>query len=102
MPRLRDLATLVRSKNAGPFLLTFDFVFPDEASYRRVLDSGALSPDRFHQLYGTPPERVQVIPYPPGRAIKVTIPRPVPSGDLDDTDVFGGQLFGPLADLEIP
>jgi len=35
-------------------------------------------------------------------AIKVTIPRPVISGDIDDTDVFGGQQYGPLVDLEVP
>jgi hypothetical protein len=101
LAKLRELAALVRSKNAGPFLLTFDFVFADEPAYRRVLESGALGPDLFHRLYGTPPDQVQVFPYPPGLAIKVTIPRPVPSGDLADTDVFGGQLFGPLAELEI-
>jgi hypothetical protein len=24
------------------------------------------------------------------------------SGDVDDTDVFGGQQYGPLVDLEVP
>ena len=35
MTILGDLATLIRSKNAGPFILTFDIMFDDEASYRR-------------------------------------------------------------------
>ncbi len=35
-------------------------------------------------------------------ALKASIPRPVPSGDIEDTDVFGGQQHGPLVDLEIP
>ena len=32
----------------------------------------------------------------------IKIPRPVIPGDIDDTDVFGGQQYGPLVDLEIP
>ncbi|MGD9865143.1 MAG: DUF4387 family protein, partial [Pseudodonghicola sp.] len=30
MPRLRDFAKLVRTKNAGPFWLTLDIMFPDK------------------------------------------------------------------------
>jgi hypothetical protein len=45
---------------------------------------------------------VSVIEYDAANAIKVTIPRPVISGDVDDTDVFGGQQYGPLVDLEVP
>jgi hypothetical protein len=45
---------------------------------------------------------VSVIEYDAAAAIKVTIPRPVISGDVDDTDVFGGQQYGPLVDLEVP
>ena len=39
-PRMRtigEIATFVTSKNAGPFLLTLDIVFPDEATYRRFV-----------------------------------------------------------------
>ena len=35
-------------------------------------------------------------------ALKASIPRPAASGDLEDSDVFGGQQHGPLVDLEIP
>ena len=45
---------------------------------------------------------VSVIHYDAAIAIKITIPRPVISGDIDDTDVFGGQQYGPLVDLEVP
>jgi hypothetical protein len=40
--------------------------------------------------------------YDAASAIKITIPRPATSGDIDDTDVFGGQQYGPLVDLEVP
>jgi hypothetical protein len=39
-----DLAAFVTSKNAGPFLLTLDVVFPDEATYRRFTALRRLDP----------------------------------------------------------
>lgn len=44
---------------------------------------------------------VQIIHYDAASAIKITIPRPTVSGNID-TDVFGGQQHGPLVDLEVP
>src|ERR1019366_2990184 len=44
MPQtIGDLAVLVRSKNAGPFWLTFDIMFDDPAVYRRVRDSEVIN-----------------------------------------------------------
>jgi hypothetical protein len=34
-------------------------------------------------------------------AIKISIPRPVFSGDPEDTDVFGGQFHSPLVRLPV-
>jgi Domain of unknown function (DUF4387) len=34
--------------------------------------------------------------------VKVSFPRPVRQGDLADSDSYGGQLYAPLVDLEIP
>lgn len=50
MTALAELATLIRSKNAGPFVLTFDILFKDEKKYRRVRDSGVLSKELFAKL----------------------------------------------------
>jgi hypothetical protein len=101
MTRLRDVAKLIRSKNAGPFELTFDIVFGDPESYEQVRDSGTLNPAGFSRLYGVPEDQVRVFNFDAGRAIKVTIPRPTVSGSLGDSDVYGAQQFGPLADLEV-
>jgi hypothetical protein len=45
---------------------------------------------------------VAIINYDAASAIKITIPRPTISGDIDDNDIFGGQQYGPLVDLEVP
>ena len=34
-----EIAAFVTSKNAGPFLLTLDIVFPDRATYERLRSS---------------------------------------------------------------
>ena len=36
MPRIRDLAQVCKSKNAGPFELTIDVVFDDRATFEKV------------------------------------------------------------------
>lgn len=46
--------------------------------------------------------KVRLFNYAPGNAIKVTVPRLVTPGDPADTDLFGGQQFGPLVDWEVP
>ncbi len=101
MAKLYELAMLIRSKNAGPFQLTIDVMFEDAETYERVRASGAISQAEFSELYRTPAADVQIIYYDAANAIKVTIPRPITSGDLGDGDMMGGQLYGPLVDLEV-
>jgi hypothetical protein len=102
MPRLWELAQLIRSKNAGPFTLTFDILFADQASYERVKRSGVVNRELFARLYGVPTEQVLFFEHDRARAIKASIPRPVASGDPADSDLYGGQQHGPLVELEVP
>lgn len=102
MPTLGEMAKLIRSKNAGPFNLTFDIMFEEEEKYRQVIDSGAVSKEIFGKLYGVPEEKILLVHHDAARAIKISIPRPFFSADLEDSDCYGGQQFGPLVHLEIP
>ena len=102
MPKLWELAKLVRAKNAGPFTLTFDILFADAQTYQAVKQSGVISRALFARVYGVPEEQVLFFEHDRALALKASIPRPAASGDLEDTDVFGGQQHGPLVDLEIP
>ena len=101
MTKLHELAKLIRSKNAGPFQLTIDLIFEDRQTYERVLESGVISRERLASIYRIAPGDVRIIPYEAAYAIKVTIPRPIVSGDRGDGDMMGGQQYGPLVDLEI-
>lgn len=100
--RLAELAGLIRSKNAGPFVVTFDVLFEDADAFERVVGSGIIDAAWVARTYGVPEHDAQVFAYRPGLAIKVTIPRQVPSGARGDRDVFGAQQSAPLIDLDVP
>ena len=101
MSELWQLTKLIRSKNAGPFELTFDIMFKDEAGFRKVVDGGKLSADLIAQLYKVDLKQVRYFVVAPLLTIKISIPRPIFSGDVNDTDVYGGQFHGPLVKLQV-
>ena len=102
MTSLGELARLIRSKNAGPFELTFDIMFDDAATYERVKRSGMVSREAIARQYGLPPEQVKFFYCDLAYAIKASIPRPNFQGDLLDSDGHGGQQYAPLMDIQIP
>jgi Domain of unknown function (DUF4387) len=102
MATLGELAQLIRSKNAGAFMLTFDVMFKAEDVYRRVLASRVLTKQSFAALYNVPEDDVLFFEHDAARAIKISIPRPYTQGDIDDGDTYGGQQHAPLVDLHIP
>lgn len=97
--RLGDVAALVRSKNAGPFLITFDILFSDPAPYERAKDLPLIDEATIADLYGVRKEDVRIVFYDPALAIKVTIPRHITSGDPLDPDIYGAQQHALLVDL---
>ncbi len=100
---LAELASTIRSKNAGPDCITFDIIFKDPEVYERVKASGAMTAERICQLYGIGPERlVHFGAFDPARAFKFAIRRARPSGSPGETDVMGSQMYAPLLDLQLP
>ncbi len=97
-----DLAVLVRSKNAGPFWLTFDVMFGDEPTYRRVRDAGVIDKTTVASMFRRDPKEVIVVNHDAALAIKVSFPRPQSSGSKLDSDVYGGQQYAPLLGLAVP
>jgi len=99
MKTLQEYTRILRSKNAGPLYITFDLIFPDRQTVDRVFPR--LRKEAVAEAYGVAPENVDIICYGVVNAIKITIPRTVISGSLEDTDVYGCQQHIPLANLEI-
>ena len=99
--KLIDVASVIRSKNAGPTTLTLDLLFSNDESYKRALGASSLEPVAIAPLYGLRPEQVRVIAYPAAAAVKIVMDRKVVSGDPGDRDVYGAQQHGPLLGVEI-
>jgi len=99
MTRLADLARVVRSKNAGPTLLTIDVLFAEAADFERALR--ALSCAGISALYGIEAAKINVIPYRSAMAVKIVMPRGVIAGDPGDRDVYGAQQHAPLLGIDV-
>jgi hypothetical protein len=103
MTTLRELASTIRSKNAGVDHISFDVIFRERANYERVRDAEVLTRESVASLLGVAPERVtHFVVFEPANAIKFTIRRDRPSGSPGETDVFGSQQYAPLFELTIP
>lgn len=100
--KLIDIASVIRSKNSGPYELTFDVIFKDFETYGKVKAAQAVSKEKFCALYGIPETDVfHLVYFAPAKAVKITIRRPIPSGALGETDVYGAQQHAPLMGMEI-
>jgi hypothetical protein len=99
---LSHIATVIRSKNAGPFLLTFDVMFKSDEDFTRVWEAGDFTPANIARLFGVPESRVvSIFAVPRGRAIKLTLRRPIAQNALGDPDTYGCQQHAPLLDFGI-
>jgi len=95
--RLIDIASVIRSKNAGPFELTLDVIFKSREMYTAVTQRDLLNADLLCALYKIAPEDViGIVHFAPANAVKMTIRRQVVSGAVGDTDVYGAQQHAPL------
>ena len=100
---LAELASIIRSKNAGPFRLTFDILFDDEESFLAVVASDAINPAGVANLFGVEPDQVSSMHVlPEGLAIKFTLLRPTAQCANGESDVYGCQQHVPLMTLPIP
>ena len=99
--KLLDITDIIRSKNAGPYELTFDIMFKDYDWFNKVCQAGVINEDLICGLYKIKPEDIiNIVEFQPAKAIKVTIKRPICPGDLAETDVYGAQQHPPLIALE--
>ena len=99
--KLKEVASVIRSKNSGPYELTFDVIFIEYDVYRKVKEAKSINEDNFAALYNIPTsDIISLIYFDPAKAVQVTIVRPIPSGSLGETDVYGAQQHVPLMNFE--
>jgi hypothetical protein len=70
--KLSEIAKTIRSKNAGVDKITFDVIFPDQATYDRVRGSGILSRAAVCLIFGIDMAQISDhVEFDPALAIKV-------------------------------
>jgi hypothetical protein len=101
MNRLFDVAKVIRSKNAGPLVISFDLLFKDEDLFALAVASPNLTAQALAPVFGRPAGDLVVIHYPAAHAIKISMPRLIVSGSPGDGDVYGSQQHTPLLNLTL-
>lgn len=105
--RLGDVADVVRSKNAGPFAITFDVLFRDREAYERVRGADVLNAVAVAQLFGIEAGDVTVAQWvDAAQGFKATVRRRAlfagDQGGVGERDTFGTQQHAPLMELPVP
>lgn len=99
--RLTEIADVIRSKNAGPYLITLDVLFKDRSVYERFKKSQIITRETIAQLYEIAPEDIcGVIFFEPADALKITFRRDIVSGGFGDRDIYGAQQHLPLMEFD--
>ena len=101
MTRLSDISNIIRSKNSGPYELTLDIIFKSEEDFKMICEKNLINEDLICKLYKINKEDIiNIVKFQPANAIKITIKRLIPSGNLGETDVYGAQQHAPLLSIE--
>lgn len=101
MTKLADITNIIRSKNSGPYELTMDIMFKSREEFEDICNKGIINEELICELYKINKEDIiNIIEFKPANAIKITIKRPIASGDLGETDVYGAQQHAPLLSVE--
>lgn len=99
---ITEITDVIRSKNSGPYELTFDLMFKTNEDYEKVRDRAMINEKLICDLYKITPDKIiNIIAFDPAKSIKITIKRPIASGDLGETDVYGAQQHAPLLDIVV-
>jgi hypothetical protein len=103
LKNITELTSVLRSKNAGPFELTFDLIFKDDKTYQAVKSSGVLTRELIMKLYHIPAEKIITFEFfDAANALKFTLVRPRPEASIGEIDMHGCQQHAPLLGINIP
>jgi hypothetical protein len=101
MPTVKQVCRHVRSKNAGPYWVTFDLFFDGPESFHRFGECPALGPALFERLFGADPALVKRFPVAHLNMVKISYARSTPQGGMVERDMHCGQQFVRLLDVEL-
>lgn len=100
---MSQLARIIRSKNSGPFEMTFDIMFDESSTYERVKKADLLGNETMKRLYQVTDKDILTNMYfDPALAWKCTIKRPWAQGSFGERDTLGTQQHAPLLNICVP
>lgn len=100
--KLYDAATVLRSKNSGPFEITVDVLFTDPAIYYKIKELDLINKQLVSRLYNIEEANItHIVFFDQALGFKITFARKVSSGTFLDRDVYGAQQHAPLMELEV-
>jgi hypothetical protein len=97
--KLEDVCRHIRSKNAGPFWITTDLFFRDEAAFARFAHAPEISPSAVAHRLKVAPDDLKVFYVPDLCVVKFSYPRFAPQGGVLERDMHGGQQYVDLAGI---
>ena len=102
MLKLKDVASIIRSKNAGPYILTFDIIFENTNVYGKIKKENIINKDLIKKIYHISNEEIlDIIYFDIALAIKINLKRTICSGSFGDRDIYGAQQHAPLLEIDI-
>jgi hypothetical protein len=100
---LREIAKVIRSKNAGPFEITLDIVFKNREDFEAVKKSGVITKELVSELYNVPTQAIITFGFfDLINAVKITLPRLRAQGSIGETDMHAAQQHVPLQEIGVP
>lgn len=101
MTYLPEVTTNIRSKNAGPFSVTFDIFFDSDEAFTRYSDDPGLQPLALSKMFNVPSQLISRYALPSLNVVKFSIPRRAPQGGPLERDMHCGQLYVALLKLKL-
>lgn len=99
MKTLGNIASKIRSKNAGPFWLTIDIFCEDQKAYEIICQN--LPTRVIAKKFKLPETIIQRYEIESLNVIKFSFPRPTPQGSIHDRDMHGAGYAQIVAQIEI-
>lgn len=97
-----ELTDIIRSKNSGPYELTMDLMFKTREIYAYIKQHNVINEALVCERYGVTPDKIiNIVYFDPANAVKITIARPICSGDPGESDVYGAQQHAPLLSVMV-
>lgn len=101
MPKLVEVAKYIRSKNAGPFWVTFDIFCDSEESYNSIKNSKNISKKLIADTYKVDEKSVKLFYMDNIKVVKFSYPRPMIQGHRYESDMHAGQQYVLILDVEL-